>query len=155
MGEVVIRELIAEDYDAVRRVDAATQRQYRGATWDQLPDADKEEHLVSRRSDFAINLSTGYCFVASIDGEIVAFLFAYEALPFGKDITITYIGVSPAYQGQEIGVRLYRTLIAKATSNGMKMITALINLDNPPSMALHQKVGFVLHDRKEATLKLM
>ncbi len=154
MGDIVVRELAAEDYNGVRRVDELTQRQYFGALWDQLSDADKEQHLVSHRSAFAIYLKTSYCFVASIDNEIAAFLFAYEVLPFGGEIHITYIGVSPAYQGQGIGVRLYRKLIDTARRHGITEITALINLDNPSSMKLHHKAGFVLQDRQEAKLKL-
>ncbi len=125
MGDVVVREVTGEDYDGVRRVDELTQRQYLGATWDHLPDEAREEHLVSRRSDFAINLKTGYCFVASKDREIVAFLFAYEVLPFGGEIRINYIGVSPEYQGHGIGSRLYRILIEKARRNGIVETTAL------------------------------
>ncbi len=154
MGDIVVRVLADEDYDGVRQVDVLTQRHYRGATWDHLPAEDKEEHLVTRRSDFTIYLNAGYCFVASIDNEIVAFLFAYEELPFRGGLNISYIGVSPAYQKQGIGVLLYRKLIEKAKSHGIKMLTALINLDNPHSLGLHQRVGFVLQDRKEAKLTL-
>lgn len=154
MDDIVVRELAAEDYNGVRRVDELTQRQYRGALWDQLSDADKEQHLVSRRADFAIYLKTSYCSVASIDNEIAAFLFAYEVLPFGGVIHITYIAVSPEYQGKSIGLLLYRQLIDKARRNGITEITALINLDNPSSMKLHHKAGFALQDRKEAKLKL-
>jgi len=154
MGDIVIRALAAEDFAGVRQVDELTQRQYLDATWDQLPEEDKEERLVSRSSDFAIYLTTGYCFVATINNEVVAFLFAYETLPFGGRIQINYVGISPAYQGQGIGLHLYSKLIEEARSKGITSITALINLDNPHSMRLHQKAGFVLQDRKEATLRL-
>ena len=79
----------------MRRVDELTQRQYLGALWDQLSDADKG-----------------------------------------------------------IGGRLYRKLIDTARRHGITEITALINLDNPSSMKLHHKAGFVLQDRQEAKLKL-
>ncbi len=155
MGDIVVRELAPPDYAGVRYVDELTQRQYIGATWDQLSDDLKEAHLLTRRSDFAVFLETGYCFVATNDTRIIGFLFAYEVLPFGGKIHITYIAVSPEYQGHEVGLLLYGELIEKAKSKGIKRITALINLDNQYSMKLApQGVGFVLQDRKEATLEL-
>jgi L-amino acid N-acyltransferase YncA len=155
MDGTIIRELAQQDFAGVRYVDELTQRQYAGATWDQLTDEEREEHLVSRRSDFDINLETGYCFVATSADLIIGFLFAFEVLPFGGTIYINYIGVAPEYQGHGIGLLLYSRLIDKAKRNGIKAITSLINLDNAYSMKLHQKAGFVLQDRKEARLALM
>jgi ribosomal protein S18 acetylase RimI-like enzyme len=154
MGDIVVRELAPRDYAGVRYVDELTQGQYIGATWERLPDDLKEEHLVSRTSDFAVYLETDYCFVATNESRIIGFLFAYEVLPFGGRIYITYIAVSPEYQGHEVGLLLYGELIEKAKRNGIKQITALINPDNDRSMKLHRKAGFVLQDRKEARLEL-
>jgi L-amino acid N-acyltransferase YncA len=154
MDGIVVRELALQDYAGVRNIDELTQRQYLGATWDQLPDNLKEEHLVSCRSDFAVNLETGYCFVALKDIRVIGFLFAYEVLPFRGRIHINHISISPEYQGHGVGLLLYGGLIEKAKSKGIKQITALINLDNDYSMKLHRKAGFALQDRKEAKLEL-
>lgn len=154
MNAPVVRELTEKDYDGVRRVDELTQRQYIGVTWDLLSDEHKDEHLVSRRSDFPFYLRTGYCFVARISNQIIAFLFAYEMLPFRREIIISYIGVCPEHQGRGVALLLYKRMIEKARRNGVKEITALINMDNPYSIRLHEKAGFVLQDRKEAKLKL-
>ncbi len=154
MDGIVVRELAPDDYPGVRRVDELTQRQYMGAMWDQLPDDLKEDHLVSRRSGFAVYLETGYCFVATEKIRILGFLFAYEILPFRGRIHITYIATSPEYQGHGVGLLLYGELIEKAKRKGIKQITALINLDNSYSIKLHHAAGFMLQDRKEATLEL-
>jgi xanthine dehydrogenase accessory factor len=151
---VVVRALTSEDYTGVRRVDELTQRQYRGAAWDSMSDVEKDACLVSRQSEFAINLRTGYGFVATKGNDIIGFIFAHKTLPFASNLYIRYIGVDPAYQGCGVGALLYRQLIEKARKDGIKEIATLINLDNPRSMKLHEKVGFTLIDRKEAVLKL-
>ena len=151
---IVVRAVQLEDYSGVRRVDELTQRQYRGAAWDQLSEEAKEPYLVSRPSEFAINVETGYGFVALREDEVVGFVFAHETLPFPGDLSIRSVGVDPAYQGTGIGLLLYAQLIEHAKQQAIKSITALINLDNPPSMKLHQKAGFWLRDRKEAVLNL-
>ncbi|MBI2599674.1 GNAT family N-acetyltransferase [Candidatus Daviesbacteria bacterium] len=154
MSKIIIRQLTKQDYKAVRNVDIKTQKQYLGAKWNSLSDAEKEKHLVSRKSEFDINVNSGYCFVASINNIIVGFLLAYETQPFLKNIYIRYIGINPKYQGQGIGSLIYKRLISKAKKNNNKNIIALINLDNSQSMKLHKKLGFTLRDRKEATLEL-
>lgn len=153
--KIVIRALRLEDYSGVRRVDELTQRQYRGVIWDQLSEEEKESYLVSRSSEFAINLGTGYCFVATSENEVIGFVFAHETLPFASNLSIRYVGINPAHQAEGIGFLLYEHLIEKAKRQGIKSITALINLDNAPSMKLHQKAGFWLRDRKEAVLDLL
>ena len=70
MGDIVVRELAPRDYAGVRYVDELTQRQYIGATWEQLSDDLKEDYLVSRPSDFAVYLETDYCFVATNEARI-------------------------------------------------------------------------------------
>jgi L-amino acid N-acyltransferase YncA len=151
---MVVRPLRLEDYPGVRRVDELTQRQYRGVGWDQLSEEDKEPYLVSRASEFATNVGTGYGFVALREDEVIGFVFAHETLPFPGDLYIRYVGIDPAYQGAGIGLLLYVQLIEHAKQRGIQSITTLINLDNAPSMKLHQKAGFWLRDRKEAVLDL-
>lgn len=150
MNNIIVRELINQDYKEIRQVDILTQKQYLGEKWEKLSPAEKDEHLVSRRSEFDINVNTGYSLVACLDNKIIGFIFAHETLPFRRHIYIRYIGINPKYQGQGIGLLLYQELIKKAKKNNIKKITALINLDNPNSVKLHQKAGFTLKDRKEA-----
>ena len=154
MNNIVIRQLAKQDYEGVRTVDILTQKQYLKVKWNKLTNTEKEEKLVSRKNEFNINVNSGYCFVASLDNKIIGFILAYETHPFLSNIYIRYIGINTKYQGRGIGLLLYRKLIEKARKNNIKKITALINLDNPKSMKLHEKAGFILKDRKEAVLNL-
>jgi len=144
-----------DDYEQVREVDTLTQKQYLGTKFDQMNEKEKDFHLVSRKSEFQINVDTGYCFVAEDEKkDIVGFVMAHETLPFRGTLYIHYIGVRPEAQGQGVGQMLYRKLIEKAEQTDIKKITGLINIDNPNSIKLFEKVGFKLNDRKEAVLIL-
>lgn len=144
-----------DDYEQVREVDMLTQKKYLGTQFDRMSEEEKDSHLVSRKSEFQINVNTGYCFVAE-DGtkNIVGFVLAHETLPFHEKLYIRYIGVKPEAQGQGIGELLYRKLIGKAEQTGIREITGLVNTDNPNSIKLFEKVGFKLNDRKQAILEL-
>lgn len=151
---VSIRQLELGDYQGLRNVDIQTQIQYLGDKWHQLTSLGQEEHLVSRKSEFHINLETGYCFVAIQDTQVVGFVLAHETLPFKDTIFIRHIAILPALQSQGVGTQLVNAVIAKAKDSGIKKIWSLINTDNPPSIKLHQKLGFKLNDRKEATIEM-
>jgi L-amino acid N-acyltransferase YncA len=153
MKTVHIREMRANDYVGVRIVDELTQKQYHGAAWNNLSEVEKDIYLKSRRSEFDLNLDTGYCFVG-VTEEVVGFILAHETLPFRGVIYIRHIAIHPNYQGTGIGSKLYQALIDKAKATGIQKITALINLDNPNSIRLHEKMNFELIDRKQAFLKL-
>jgi len=150
-----IKLLTRQNYQGVRNIDELTQAQYLGEKWNKLDITEKEGLLKSRESEFDINVGTGYSFVAHSGKEIVGFLLAYKTLPFHDTVYIRHIAIKPEYQGRGIGILLYKRLISKARKNGIKKIMALINLDNPNSIRMHEKVGFELKDRKEATLKLV
>lgn len=120
MNKVFIRELTKQDYKGVRKVDILTQKQYQGVKWNVLSNKEKEKCLVSRKAEFDINVNSGYCFVASVNNNIVGFIFAYETQPFLGNIYIRYIGINPKYQGQGIGSLLYKELINKAKKMVLK-----------------------------------
>ena len=149
-----IRLMTVDDYSQVHRVDILTQKQYLGTKFDQMSKKEQDSHLVSRKSEFQINVDSGYCFVALNNKKIIGFLLAYETLPFRNTLYIHYIGVNPKTQGKGIGLLLYQKLIKKAKQAGIKKIWSLINIDNPQSMKLHEKIGFKLNDRKEAILDM-
>lgn len=154
MNNIVIRQLTKLDYKGVRKVDILTQKQYLGKKWNKLTDAEKEKRLVSHKKEFNSNVRSGYCFVASLNNVIIGFILAHETRPFLGTIYIRYIGINPQLQGRGAGILLYEKLIKKAKKNNINKITALINLDNPNSMKLHEKAGFILRNRKEALLNL-
>ena len=152
--KIILRRLTLKDYIGVREVDEQTQRQYLGQKWDRLSKDKRESHLKSRSSEFETSANTGFSFVAIHDGKIVGFIFAYETLSFHGRLHIHHIAIHPQYQNQGIGMQLYKRLVKKAKQKDIKKIIALINLDNPASIRLHEKLGFTLKDRKEATLDL-
>lgn len=154
MNKIIIRRLKLADYSGVRQVDELTQYQYLREKWEKFSLREKEKHLVSRRKEFGINAKTGYSLVATINSKIIGFLFAHETLPFPGALFIHHLAIKPSYQGKGIGALLYKELIRLAKLTKIKTIVALINLDNPKSMRLHEKLGFKLQDRKEAILEI-
>jgi L-amino acid N-acyltransferase YncA len=151
---IVVRPMCSEDHKQVCDLDILTQKQYLGVRFDQMSEEEKDDHLVSQKSEFQINVSTGYCFVALNNNKIVGFILGYKSSPFGGDLYIRYIGVNPDFQGKGIGPLLYKKLIEKAKQTDINQVWALINLDNPNSIKLHGKMGFELKDRKEAVLRI-
>lgn len=154
MGEIIIQKLRFEDMDGVRCVDELTQRLYQGDRWNMLSEEGKERYMKSRKSEFNINCETGFSFVAVKDGDIIGFVFAHENLPFNDEIVIRHIAVHPDFQKQGIGQNLLAALITKAKIEGKEAIRSSINPDNPPSIKLHEQVGFEVVDWKRAILRL-
>lgn len=152
--DIIIRSMRIEDHNQIRDLDILTQKQYLGAKFEQMSKEEKGDHLVSRKSEFQINIDTGYCFVALNNNTIIGFILAHETLPFHGDLYVHYIGVDPKFQDKGIGQLLYKKLIGKAKQAGINRIKALINIDNPNSIKLHGKMGFELKDRKEAVLQI-
>ena len=152
--DISVRQMKDSDYEAVHHIDILTQKQYLGDEFDHLSEEEQEKHLFSRKSEFLINVNTGFCFVAEDEGKIIGFLLAHETLPFHGKLYIRYVGLDPKYQGKGLGVLMCNELVKKAYENNIEQITALINLDNPQSLKLCEKVGFIIKDRKEAVLEL-
>jgi len=154
MANVTVRPLQLSDFEGVRKVDDLTQHQYLQEKWEKFSSVEKEEHLVTRRSEFNSNVQTGYGFVTIIGNEIIGFILAYENLPFRDTVYIRHIAIKPEFQGRSLGVHLFNAVIDKAKRNGIKKVWSMINLDNPKSIRLHEKLGFTLSDRKEAIFHL-
>jgi len=151
---IIVRPMNIDDYEQVHMVDILTQKQYLGEKFDQMNEEEQDSHLVSRKSEFQINVDTGFCFVAENDKRIVGFILAHETLPFRGTLYIHYIGLDPKLQGKGIGLLLYKKLIEKAEQTDIKKVWGLINTDNPNSIKLHEKAGFKINDRKEAVLNI-
>lgn len=154
MKDIFIEPLKASDFEGVRKVDEETQRQYLGDEWGNLDIEEKEESLVSRKSEFELNVNTDFSFVARNGSEVIGFVFAYETFPFLGTINIRHIAIDPKFQGQGVGVLLFNKIIFVAKTRNIKKIISQINLDNPRSMKLHERVGFTLKNRKEAVIRL-
>ena len=153
---IIIRPMMMDDYSQVREVDTLTQQQYLGSKFNAMKPQEQESHLVSRKSNFAINVDTGYCFVAKIKNtsKVIGFVFAHETLPFRGTLFISYVAINPLYQGKGIGLSLLGKIIEKAKRNNIRVIQSLINTDNQPSSKLHQKAGFKISLRNQAVLEL-
>jgi len=148
-----IRELESKDFLQLREIDDLTLKMYIGDKWDNYTEEEKDKFRKSRKSEFEINVNTGYSFVAEEGSKILGFIFAYETLPFKGTVYIRHIAVHPDFQSQSVGEKLFNRLINKAKANGIKKISSGINIDNPSSIRLHEKVGFKLVDRKGAYLE--
>ena len=107
--------------------------------------------MMSPRNVAAYDASE-FCLIAEIDGVIAGFLFALPLLP--DVLSLDAVAVTPESRRQGIASRLYGVLLERARSRGIARVQALISLDNPASMALHESAGFTLRDRKEAVIEL-
>jgi len=142
------------DYSGVMDVDILTQKQYLGEKWNNLTKQERKECLVARKPYFNEYLREAYSFVAKLDDQTIGFLLAKKVNPYKNKLYIEYVAIDPKLQGKGIGLMLYKSLIKKARKTDVSVIEAVINIDNPNSIILHEKAGFTLQDRKVATLKL-
>ena len=152
--ELRIRELEGKDFSQVREIDDLTLKAYMGASWDKYTEEKKETIRKSRKSEFDINVNTGYCLVAEQGNRILGFILAHETLPFRGTVYIRHIAVRPDFQSQGVGEKLLTDLINKARKKGISKVWGGISVDNPSSIRLHEKVGFRLVDRKMAYLNI-
>lgn len=152
--DITIKDLEKSDFEGINQVDRLTQKQYLKENWDQMSEEEKQTHLVSRSEDFGKYLNIGFSFVAILNKKIVGFILVSDILPDSKKLFIQYIAIDPQEQGKKIGRLLLSKLKIEAKKNNIKEITALINLDNPYSIKLHQAMGYTIEDRKEAVLIL-
>ena len=96
---------------------------------------------VTSRYDVPMFIEFGYAYVAQleggVDGRIVG---AIVALPTRDgEIKVNDWVVHPKYQGQGIGGKLYRQLIAETKGKGL---LAVVLKSNRRSLELHHKLGF-------------
>lgn len=78
------------------------------------------------------------------DGEILGYAYAgpwhtRSAYRFTAESTIY---LSPDAGGKGYGHKLYRELLARLKEQGIKNVMGVVALPNPPSVKLHQSLGF-------------
>lgn len=151
---VNIRQLKEDDFAGVQNIDVLTQKDYLGQAWEKMSKTEQENTLITKKSEFKKNCQTGFSFVAEINNQIVGFIFSQETSPFTDKIYVRHIAIHPDYQAKGIGKKLYKSLMGKAKKTGKKEIIATINPDNPPSIKLHEQLGFKVKDWKLATYLL-
>lgn len=150
---LIIKKLTKNDKIGVQEIDQLTQRSYLKEKWDRFSFEEKQAHLVST-DDYFQFFCNSFSQVAYYDESIVGFLFADKIGPSIGTIYIHHVAVNPDMHRQGVGESLIKSCIVSARRQGAKKILSLINPDNPPSIKLHQKVGFKIVDWKKAVLKL-
>jgi len=80
-----------------------------------------------------------------VEGHVLGFAYytalrAKAAYAFSKELTV-YIHRDARKRG--VGSALYTELIERARSQGVHVLVAVLGGDNPGSVALHEKFGFV------------
>jgi ribosomal protein S18 acetylase RimI-like enzyme len=89
-----------------------------------------------------------YCLVAEVDGKIVGFILATtiekEGTAWKKYGYLSWIGVDEAYQGTNLGFRLYRRLEEKLREDGVRMVIADTEAENEKAIAFFAALGFLL-----------
>jgi ribosomal-protein-alanine N-acetyltransferase len=83
----------------------------------------------------------GFATVAQIDDEIVGYQISTRN-SYGAHLA--RLAVLPRYQGNGIGYALVQDLLNKSRSVGLYRLTVNTQNDNQTSLALYQKIGFVL-----------
>jgi L-amino acid N-acyltransferase YncA len=149
---ILVRRFATTDYDAVLTLDVAEQGAYRGILWDSATEREREAFLMTSPRNRTAYAESDYCFVAVDAAAIVGFLFALRLLP--DVLVVDAVGVAQAMRRKGVGRQIYAVLLEQARKRGIHRIQALISLDNPASIGLHQSAGFTLRDRKDAVLEL-
>lgn len=106
-----------------------------------------EEQAISveqMRGRIAAALEDYAWLVYEADGDVQAYAYGSRwgvrsAYRYSVESTIY---VAPSRQGQGVGSRLYRTLLARLRACGYHAVLARLALPNDPSVRLHEKVGF-------------
>ena len=87
-----------------------------------------------------------YCLVAEAEGRIVGFLLATtiekEGTAWKKYGYVGWIGVDEAFQGTNLGRRLYKRLEDRLQEDGVRMIIADTEGDNEGAIAFFKALGF-------------
>ena len=77
-------------------------------------------------------------------GALVGYAYAsaFRQRPAYRFTVETSVYLGPGAQRQGLGSRLYRSLLATLEGQGFAQAIAAITLPNPPSLRLHERVGF-------------
>ena len=152
---IEVRGLTSADYDAVHALDIAIEREYAGVkAWDELKGAQQRDLLVTSPDELAICARAGFSLVAVADDRVIGFLLAFrEPLPFAR-LYVWQVSVAAPYRRLGVAALMYTELVPRARAAGIQTIRANINLDNEASARLHERLGFTLTQRLQATLRL-
>ena len=82
--------------------------------------------------------------VAEVNGAVAAYAYASQWSPRSayRWTVETTVYVAPPAHGRGLGRAVYAALLATLTGPGFHQAIGRISLPNPPSVALHQRLGF-------------
>jgi ribosomal protein S18 acetylase RimI-like enzyme len=80
---------------------------------------------------------------AESEGEIAAFLVAYDSPARPGVSHVHFIGVDPEWRGRGLGRLLYETFFAEARRRGQAVVVAVTSPSNLASQRFHLALGFV------------
>ncbi len=129
MNEILIREMIIGDYDAVSRLWTQAGLPFRPLGRD-------------RREKMEVEMGQGSALfvVAESGGEVVGVVLGTHD---GRRGWINRLAVSPAYRRQGIARRLVREVEARTETLGIEIVAALIETENETSLAFFQAIGYI------------
>ncbi|REK22690.1 MAG: N-acetyltransferase [Actinobacteria bacterium] len=89
-------------------------------------------------------MKSGPWLVLEIEGEIVGYAYAtaFRARPAYDTTRETTVYVRGDHRGSGVGHELMAALIAQLRGSGCHTVVAGITVPNPPSVALHERLGF-------------
>lgn len=104
---------------------------------------------LDEQLDAPLTFAAGTAALVDDAGAYVGFLHAHRLRDAaGEHVTVEAVGVAPGWRGRGVGAHLIERLLAAADADGVPEARALIASINPPSIALHGRLGFVERFRR-------
>jgi len=82
------------------------------------------------------------CFVIERDGQIQGFVFGFLSQVEKTQAYIHLVAVDPSSQRQGLANHLYARFFETVSGLGARQVRLIVNPDNAPSLAFHEKLGF-------------
>lgn len=80
--------------------------------------------------------------VDDADGNLAAFIIAFDSQADDSTVYVHFIGVAPAYRGSGLGRELYGRVARDAKAAGRSRLKAVTSPVNASSLAFHEAIGF-------------
>jgi aminoglycoside 6'-N-acetyltransferase I len=148
-----------EHKEELRGLELALFREYlevsRAMKWEEISPELVDQLGASSDEAFDFYLESGMSYVAIDEGSIIGFIFAQIMHHVESIRTVAWIenmGVHSEYRRQGVAYRLMERCIEVAKEKGARAAFSTIRSDNPESIMLHKKLGFLVDNRMMALL---
>jgi ribosomal protein S18 acetylase RimI-like enzyme len=131
-GDVTIRELRPDDYDALIALWEAAGLPYK-------PKGRDSREAIQRQ----LQLPTAIYLVAELDGKLVGAVLGTHD---GRKGWINRVAVHPDYRGRGIARRLVEAVEQRCLELGLQIFAALIEDWNETSMKAFERLGYQKHE---------